>query len=367
MEPITHFLTGACLSRAGLNRKTPLATLTLVLATEAADIDVVLGIGNRIRGLADHRGFTHSFMGAPFVAALVVGFVYGVWRWNKRGEAPAGCAACPPGGEPGAHPPPRWGLLYLYACLGALLHILLDYTNSYGVRPFDPFSYKWYSWDIVSIVDPWILTVLVLGLVGPWLFGLINEEIGARRPRYRGRGGAIFALVCLLSIWGLRDFEHRRALAAMDSVTYQGAEPVHVSAYPYATNPFLWHGVAETADFFETMHVNSLTGEVDFDGRAVVRYPPEQTPALLAAKKSYLGQVYLDWAKYPMEEVEPITGAHDVVVGYVVRFYDLRYTYLESASRPLGGYVELDDKLNVLSQQFGWRSRQQEQQERGAP
>jgi len=31
VEPITHFLTGACLSRAGLNRKTPLATLTLVV------------------------------------------------------------------------------------------------------------------------------------------------------------------------------------------------------------------------------------------------------------------------------------------------------------------------------------------------
>ena len=364
MEPITHFLTGACLSRAGLNRKTPLATLTLVLATEAADIDVFFGVGNRIRAFADHRGFTHTFLGAPLVAALVVGFVYGVYRWSHRGEPPAGCAACPPGGEPGTHPPPRWGLLYLYAWLGALVHVLLDYTNSYGVRPFDPISYKWYSWDIVSIVDPWILAVLVLGLVGPWLFGLINEEIGARRPRYRGRGGAIFALVCLVALWGLRDFEHRRAVAAMEAVTYLGAEPVRVSAFPYSWNPFLWHGVVETDTFFETTHVDSLTGEVNFDERAVVRYKPEETAPALAAKKSYLGRVYLDWAQYPMTEVEPITGARDVVVGYVVRFYDLRYTYLENASRPLGGYVELDDKLNVISQHFGLGSRQQEQEER---
>ena len=34
MEPITHFLTGACMSRAGLNRKTALATLTLTLAAD---------------------------------------------------------------------------------------------------------------------------------------------------------------------------------------------------------------------------------------------------------------------------------------------------------------------------------------------
>ena len=39
MEPVTHLLTGACISRAGLNRTTGLATLTLVLAAEAPDLD----------------------------------------------------------------------------------------------------------------------------------------------------------------------------------------------------------------------------------------------------------------------------------------------------------------------------------------
>ena len=40
MDPITHFMTGACLSRAGFNRKTAYATLAMTLATEAPDIDV---------------------------------------------------------------------------------------------------------------------------------------------------------------------------------------------------------------------------------------------------------------------------------------------------------------------------------------
>ena len=40
MEPVTHFLTGAALARAGFNRKTALATVTMTLAAEAADIDV---------------------------------------------------------------------------------------------------------------------------------------------------------------------------------------------------------------------------------------------------------------------------------------------------------------------------------------
>jgi len=48
MDPVTHMMTGACLSRAGLNRKTGLATLTLTLALEAPDIDLLIDGVRRI-------------------------------------------------------------------------------------------------------------------------------------------------------------------------------------------------------------------------------------------------------------------------------------------------------------------------------
>ena len=51
MDPVTHMMTGACLSRAGLNRKTGLATLTLTLALEAPDIDSFSYFGGGITGL----------------------------------------------------------------------------------------------------------------------------------------------------------------------------------------------------------------------------------------------------------------------------------------------------------------------------
>ena len=38
MEPVTHFLTGAVLSRAGFNRRTSYATLAMTLAAEATDV-----------------------------------------------------------------------------------------------------------------------------------------------------------------------------------------------------------------------------------------------------------------------------------------------------------------------------------------
>ena len=52
MDPVTHFLTGACLGRSGFNRKSALATVTMVLAAEAADIDVIWGIKGSDRRIA---------------------------------------------------------------------------------------------------------------------------------------------------------------------------------------------------------------------------------------------------------------------------------------------------------------------------
>ena len=150
------------MGRAGLNRKTALATLTLTLAAEAPDLDIIGGLRGPAFAFAHHRGFTHSFVGVPLDALVVVGFVYLLWRIRGRKIK-----------DP--HLPPRWGLLYLYACLAGLSHILLDFTNNYGVRPFWPFSGRWYSWDIVFIVEPIILGFLILGLIVPLFLGLIDR------------------------------------------------------------------------------------------------------------------------------------------------------------------------------------------------
>jgi len=350
LEPITHFLTGACMGRAGLNRKTALATAVLTLSTEAADVDIVWLAKGPVFYFAHHRGFTHTFAGVPFVAALTLGFVYALWRITQRFTKPdgMGCAGCPPGAAPGRSQP-RWGLLYLYACLGGLVHILLDFTNSYGVRPFMPFSYKWYSWDIVSIFEPLMWVALLAGLILPGLFRLVNEEIGARSRGPAGRAGAVAALMAIIVLWGVRDFEHRRAVAVMDSVVYQGEEAKRVSAYPYAFNPFIWHGVAETSDFLEMFVVDSLKPDIDPQARARIRYKPEESPASLAAKKTYLGRVYLDWAQYPMTETEQL---HDG--SYEVRFYDLRYDYPDRGS-VLRSSVLLDKDLHEVEERFGRR------------
>ena len=211
------------MGRSGLNRKSALTTLTMVLAAEAADVDVVWALKSSTAGLQHHRGITHSFVGVPFVAAAVLALVYLVHHVRRRRTHPTAVRA---------QLPVRWGYLYLCALIAALSHLLLDYTTAYGIRLFEPFNYRWYSWDIAYILDPFIWLVLIAGLLLPALFGLINQEIGARSKGPRGRAGAIFALTCLVAVWGVRDNQHRRALSAMNSFLYRGVAAQRLAAYP---------------------------------------------------------------------------------------------------------------------------------------
>jgi inner membrane protein len=140
----------------------------------------------------------------------------------------------------------------------------------------------------------------------------------------------------------------------LESRTYQGAEPLRASAYPYWVNPFRWYGVVETPAAFAMMNVDSLTSEVDPDGAMKLRYKPEETPATLAAKNSYLGRVYLSWAQYPITETEQIDAGP---ITYVVRLRDLRYAYPGQSARPTLGATVLEDRnFNVVEERFGMGS-----------
>ena len=145
----------------------------------------------------------------------------------------------------------------------------------------------------------------------------------------------------------------KAAVAALEARIYHGEEPVRVSAYPYVLNPFVWYGVVECDDFFVQANVNSLNPDVAPGGNEATRFKREETPTDVAAKDSRLGHVYLDWAQYPMTEVERTTDPS----GYLVRFYDLRFDYPNARQNRtvLSARVVLDDKLDVLAMFFGTR------------
>jgi inner membrane protein len=185
----------------------------------------------------------------------------------------------------------------------------------------------------------------------PTIFTFLAKETVPQRKATCGRVGATLALLSILIYWAVRDFEHRRAVHALAARQYQGAIALRASAYPFWWSAFLWNGVVETQDFLVVTQVDSLKRDVDLDDRMQVLYKPEETPITLAAKKTYLGRVYLDWAKYPLTQTE-LLGS-----GYIVRFQDLRFDYPDRGGRNvLSGTVRLDNYLRVIAESFGTRT-----------
>ena len=121
-------------------------------------------------------------------------------------------------------------------------------------------------------------------------------------------------------------------------------------------NPFRWYGVVETPAFFALAVVDSLGPEVDPGDELEVRYKPQETPVTLAAKRSYMGRVFLDWAQYPITETETLPPPEE---GYIVHFQDLRFVQIPTAinrgggRRVLGAAVQLDKNLHVVGDVFG--------------
>jgi inner membrane protein len=372
MEPITHFLTGACIGRVGLNRKTAYATLAAVLAAEAADLDVFWSLAGPVEGLKHHRGITHTFVAAPFVAAAAAGAVWLFHRWQIKRLASKAKTAIP--SEPGAPARParqqvRWLWVYTAALISALSHILLDWTNNYGVRPFFPFNPRWYAGSFVFIVEPVLWALLLAALIIPALLGLTDREIGARRTPFRGRGWAIFALTGMFLLWCLRYAEHAQAEALLNN-TQITTEPVQrTGVQPYPVNPFRWHAILETPRFFQTAEVNTRTGDIDSEPQTDQIFKPAVTPSVEAAKRTFLGQVYLDWGSWAVVRdlgPVPVPGIDPPNLSpgrqwTTVQFTDLRFAYnfrgtgRSTTSSPLGGTVYIVDGREEAGQAMGGR------------
>src|SRR5689334_25352726 len=117
MDNLTHTAVGLFLSRAGLRNWTPRAAAILILASNAPDIDVLSAAGGSLTYLHYHRHLTHSLVTAPFLAILPLVLMRLV-----------------------ARKPIRWVPAYVASLIAVGSHLLLDWTNVYGIRLFLPFS-----------------------------------------------------------------------------------------------------------------------------------------------------------------------------------------------------------------------------------
>ncbi len=355
MEPITHLMTGACLARAGFNRKAAYATLAMTLAAEAPDLDTLWGIAGPVASFQHHRGITHTLVGMPFEAAAIVGVMWGLHRLRLQRKAPEKKLTAAP---------VRWGMLWGLVMVALASHLLLDYTNNYGVRPFFPFNPRWYAGSIVFIFEPLIFVALLAGLLVPGLLGLIGGEVGVRKKPFRGRGWALAALLAVVAVWNWRFLEQQKAIRLAGQIDLSanqatGSEAVAIErifANPYPINPYKWHMIVETRDFYQLSTADVLAGTLSEPQSSDVLYRGGTTLATLAAKRSRLGEAYLDWSMFPLvtETVAPTPengGESEITFRDLRFFYDV--PFMKGRTHPpLTGKVNIDSERRVVAMEM---------------
>ncbi|NGZ86583.1 metal-dependent hydrolase [Duganella aceris] len=134
-----------------------LLLVSCALASNFPDLDLFLTrlLPDPLGYLLNHRGHTHTVLWALPQALLLAALLWLCWpsaRALLKGSRPA-----------------RLGLA-LSVGVGFALHLLMDYTNSYGIHPWYPLDARWFYGDMVFIVEPlfWVAIGVPMALIMRW-------------------------------------------------------------------------------------------------------------------------------------------------------------------------------------------------------
>jgi len=280
MDNITHSLTGWAMARAGLGRFCPRGAWLLILSANAPDIDILALTQSPLRYFEAHRGYTHSLLCLPLMAALPVLVVAALFRQKLP-----------------------WLRAWLLCCVGVTSHLLIDWTNNYGVRLLLPFSSRWFHLDLNFLYDGIIMALLLLAALWPIFAWLVNREIGDRDAP-AGRGVARFALIFFILFDCFRGVLHHRAITKLESRLYDEAAPVRVAAFPVPFNPLHWNGAVETNRGYLSFPVDAHE-EPDIN-TAATYYKPAVTDSIRAAEGEEAFRYFLYFARFPIWSESPV-------------------------------------------------------------
>lgn len=335
MEPVTHALTSLALVRAAQTRLPRFGTVILIISGVAADLDYLSYFAGPGAFLRFHRAVLHSLLGS----AVLVPIVAAVFCWADR-RFPAKKSV----------PPLPFIAAFIFACLGAACHLLFDFSSGEGVQLFWPFRMRSSAWNLTTNFDPWILILLIAGLLLPGLFRLVSEEIGERSNTGGLRRGAVTTLFLLLAYLVARGILHHHAVDLLYSREFQGRAPVFVGAFPQPAWPFNWRGVVYTDRTIEELNF-SLAPGAEFDpDRSHTRFKPQESPALDAGEQTATVRTFLEYARFPLASVYPLEN------GNRFELHDLQFAPDDTGLANIFVRVDFDNNLRVTREELRFAS-----------
>ena len=307
MDTITHGIAGSVLTRAlEPGSETRAAFIVGGLAAMVPDLDFLF-LSSRLDYLRGHRGWTHSFVFLP-VLSLALALLARLFFRRAR-----------------------LSTLWLFAAAAVASHILCDWITSYGTMFFTPFARTRYSLDWVFILDPFFTGIAVVSLFGAVL------------SRRRARLWAVTGAALLCGYIGFCGILHGKALDTWKRMDRPPAG-ARVAALPQFLSPFRWLGLSESDGeahlaFFDigpfarglenprppTRVSEILSSLSDFypppERARIRRFPKPPESQLLAEARALPDvQIYLAFARFPLETVEPTADG-----GASITWEDLRF------------------------------------------
>lgn len=306
----------------------------LIVAGVAPDLDLLSYLGGASAYLHYRCAVLHSILGAP-ILAIAIALTF--WFAARRNKAA----------------PLQFSRVLLLCGIGVGVHILLDLATADGVQLLWPFRARWFSWDLLSGVDPWILAVLAAGLLLPALFHLVSEEIASKKKLPRPSKGAITALAIVALYLGARAELHATAVQTLLANDYHGAMPLVAGAFPDSASLFLWRGVLDTKNTIEVVSVPVGGGDVFDANSSLTHYKPGSSPALAAARNAPLAQEFIRYARFPLADLENTAG------GYRVTLRDLRFPDDADTPDNLVAVIDLNTNFTLRAQTIQFANEQQ--------
>ena len=290
MDNVTHTLVGAALAKAGLERRTPLARITLILGANFPDIDVIaVPFG---KNFAWRRGVTHGFLALAVLPFVLAGIMLLCDKYLRRRRDPTA-------------PPADYRQLVVLSALSIATHPTLDFMNEYGMRWLMPFQDRWFYADGLFIVDLFILVGLGLGV---WLASRRKSD----RPARIALAFVAIYVVAMLWITSLGREAVAKAFYAIPRAYYMVApEPL----LPWRRSVIVLGGQGYRFGSwspFDSLRLGPPWPKGEFQNGVVV-------PAVAAAKADPKAQAFLRWARFPYYRVVR-QGS-----GTVVSIMDARY------------------------------------------
>jgi len=335
VEPLTHALTSLALARAGQKYLPRFGAAMVVVSGVAADLDYASYFAGPAAFFRFHRTALHSLPASALMACVIAG---AFCILDRKASSKSARAA--------AFPPLRFFPALAACAIGIFGHTLLDLTTSDGVQLFWPFRERWFAWDIVANLDPWVLVLLVAGLFLPQVMSLVSEEIGDRKKSARGLRAAVVTLLLIGAYFVARANLHSRAVNLLLSHEYHGRIPLSAGAFPSASELFQWRGVVVTDDTIEEITVH-LAGSARFDpDRSIIHFKPQESPALDSGQRAEAAQRFLKYAQFPIASVGRL------VDGYRFELRDIRFAADNKSPANIFLRVDFNSSLQVIRERY---------------